>query len=155
MSYSDDSSDRPDPVLAAARIGELTRLALWLEQPGLSLDDVRRYVAERLERLYPLDFHVYRNRWQALEAEGRPGPLLGFLEWWPLAQELAEWAAVARMLGEVDERVDALKRVLLELPARNDPAISLACKNGYELCGHLDQFFPSGEMALFFEKHVG
>ncbi|HPT24714.1 MAG TPA: GNAT family N-acetyltransferase [Anaerolineaceae bacterium] len=49
----------------------------------------------------------------------------------------------------------ALKRVLLELPARNDPAISLSCKNGYELCGHLDQFFPSGEMALFFEKHVG
>ena len=62
MPYTDDAPDRPDPIQAAARIGELTRLALWLEQPGLTLDDVRRYVAERLERLYPLDFHVYRQR---------------------------------------------------------------------------------------------
>ena len=113
MPYSDDSPDRPDSVLAAARIGELTRLALWLEQPGLTLDDVRRYVAERLERLYPLDFHIYRNRWQALDVDIRPGPLLAFLDWWPLAQELTERATVAGMLGEADERVDALRRVLL------------------------------------------
>ena len=112
MPYTDDAPDRPDPILAAARIGELTRLALWLEQPRLSLDDVRHYVAERLERLYPIDFHIYRQRWQALEADSRPGPLLSFLEWWPLAQELAERAAVAGMLGEVDGRIDGLRRVL-------------------------------------------
>ncbi len=108
MPYSDDAPDRPDPILAAARIGELTRLALWLEQPGLSLDDVRRYVAERLERIYPLDFHIYRQRWQALDGDNRPEPLLSFLEWWPLAQDLAERAAVAGMLGEVDGRVRGL-----------------------------------------------
>ena len=113
MPYTDDAPDRPDTILAAARIGELTRLALWLEQPGLSLDDVRCYVAERLERLYPLDFHIYRQRWQALEDGGRPGPLPTFLEWWPLAQELAERAAVAGMLGEEDGRVGELRRVLL------------------------------------------
>jgi len=113
MLYSDESPDRPDPVIAGARIGELTRLALWLEQPDLTLDDVRQYVAERLERLYPLDFHVYRNRWQTLDADVLPGPLLSFLDWWPLAQELAERAAVAGMLGEADERVDALRQVLL------------------------------------------
>ena len=113
MPYRDDAPDRPDPILAAARIGELTRLALWLEQPGLTLDDVRHYVAERLERLYPLDFHIYRQRWQALDDDARPGPLLAFLEWWPLAQELAERAAVAEMVGEVDGRIDGLRRVLL------------------------------------------
>ena len=31
----------------------------------------------------------------------------------PLAQELAERAAVAGMLGEVDGRIDGLRRVLL------------------------------------------
>jgi len=113
MPYSDDSPDRPDPTLAAARIGELTRLALWLEQPDLTLDDVRYYVADRLERLYPLDYHVYRQRWQALDADIRPGPLLDFLDWWPLAQELAERATVAAMLGEEDKRMDALRQVLL------------------------------------------
>ncbi len=113
MPYTDDAPDRPDPILAAARIGELTRLALWLEQPGLSLDDVRHHVAEWLERLYPLDYHVYRQRWQALEADRRPEPLLSFLAWRPLAQELVERAAVAGMLGEVDGRIDELRRVLL------------------------------------------
>jgi|GEM_PF-2473896 len=113
MLYSDDTPDRPDPVLAAARIGELTRLALWLEQPDLTADDVRQYVAERLERLYPIDYHVYRQRWQALEADSRPGPLLSFLDWWPLAQELAERVVVAGMLGEEDERVGELRRELL------------------------------------------
>ncbi len=38
MPYAADAPDRPDPVLAAARIGELTRLAPWMEQPGLTLD---------------------------------------------------------------------------------------------------------------------
>lgn len=101
MHYTDDQPDHPDPVLTAARIGELTRLALWLEQPDLTTDDVRRYVAERLERLYPTDYHTYRQRWQALDADRRPGPLLSFLDWWPLAQELAERATVAGLLGEL------------------------------------------------------
>ena len=113
MTYTDDAPDRPDPILAAARIGELTRLALWLEQPDLTADDVRQYIAERLERLYPIDYHVYRQRWQALEADSRPGPLLSFLEWWPLAQELTERVAVAGLLEEEDERVATLQSVLL------------------------------------------
>ena len=55
---------RPTPTvdLAAARIGELLRLRLWLDQPDLDLATVRSYVAERLERLYPIDYHVYRRR---------------------------------------------------------------------------------------------
>lgn len=48
-----------------------------------------------------------------LASVAEPGPLLGLLEWWPLVQELAERATVAEMIGEVDGRVGALRRVLL------------------------------------------
>ena len=42
-----------------------------------------------------------------------PGPLLGFLEWWPLVEALAERTALAEMVGEGDARVVELRRVLL------------------------------------------
>ena len=113
MPYRNDAPDRPDPILAATRIGDLTRLALWLEQPDLTTDDVRRYVVERMERLYPIAYDVYRQRWQALDDDARPGPQLSFLEWWPLAQEMAERATVAGMLGEMDGRVAELRGLLL------------------------------------------
>ena len=48
-----------------------------------------------------------------------------------------------------------LDRVLIEIPMRNFPAISLARKCGYEQCGFLDQYFPNSDPALFFEKRLG
>lgn len=48
-----------------------------------------------------------------------------------------------------------LDRVLIELPMRNFPAISLALKCGYGQCGFLDQYFPNSDPALFFEKRLG
>ena len=42
-----------------------------------------------------------------------PGPLLGFLEWWPLVEALAERTALAAMIEEGDARVVELRRVLL------------------------------------------
>jgi len=45
-------------------------------------------------------------------------------------------------------------RLLTELQVRNDPAINLVMKLGYQLCGYLDQYFPNKETALFFEKWV-
>jgi ribosomal protein S18 acetylase RimI-like enzyme len=47
-----------------------------------------------------------------------------------------------------------LGRLLIELQMRNDPAISLVKKSGFELCGYLDRFFPNGDTALFFEKRL-
>jgi hypothetical protein len=38
----------PDPAQTAARIGELLRLHLFLDQPGLDLAAVRSYGADRL-----------------------------------------------------------------------------------------------------------
>ena len=115
MPTTDDAPDRlhPNPSFTAARIGELLRLHLWLDQTDLDLAAVRAYVADRLERLYPLDYHVYRRRWHGRGPDGAPGPLLSFLEWWPLMQELTERATVAAMVGEVDGRVGELRRVLL------------------------------------------
>lgn len=47
-----------------------------------------------------------------------------------------------------------LGRLLIELQMRNDPAISLVKKSGFELCGYLDRFFPNGDTALYFEKRL-
>lgn len=115
MPTTDDALDRrqPDPNATAVRIGELLRLHHWLDQPDLDLAAMRAYVADRLQRLYPLDYLVYRQRWHNRGAAGAPGPLLSFLEWWPLVQELEERATVAEMMGEVDGRVGELRRVLL------------------------------------------
>lgn len=114
MPTTDDATpDRPDPAHTAVRIGELLRLHLFLDQPDLDLAAVRAYVADRLRRLYPLDYLVYRQRWHDRGAAGAPGPLLSFLEWWPLVQELEARATVAGMMGEVDGRMGELRRVLL------------------------------------------
>ena len=48
-----------------------------------------------------------------------------------------------------------LDRVLIEIPMRNYPGVSLAKKCGYEQCGFLDQSFPNSDPALFFEKKLG
>ena len=45
-------------------------------------------------------------------------------------------------------------RLLIELQMRNDPAISLVKKSGFELCGYLDRYFANGDTALFFEKRL-
>ncbi len=45
-------------------------------------------------------------------------------------------------------------RILTELQIRNDPALKMMLKLGYQLCGYIDQYFPNQETALFFEKRV-
>jgi hypothetical protein len=85
----------------AARAGELLRLHLFLDQPDLTLDAVRLYVLDRLDQVYPLDYHVYRRRWHACAPGEEPGPLLGFLEWVGLVSRWAERAEFAELMGEV------------------------------------------------------
>ena len=113
-----------DPAHTAARIGELLRLHLFLDQPDLDLAAVRAYIADRLQRLYSLDYHVYRRRWHDRGERLAPGPLLTFLEWWPLVQELEERATVAAIVGEVDGRVGELRRVLLVEDGDDAAAVS-------------------------------
>ena len=42
------------------------------------------------------------------------------------------------------------KRALLEMSSKNNPAISMARKLGYEFCGYNDQYYETRDIALFF-----
>ena len=42
------------------------------------------------------------------------------------------------------------KRALLEMSSKNNPAISMARKLGYEFCGYNDQYYETQDIALFF-----
>jgi len=63
-----------------------------------------------------------------------------------IGQPLALWPLKAGHM-----RQDAY-RLLVEVQARNDPAIKMVLKLGYELCGYLDQYFPNKETASLFRN---
>lgn len=44
------------------------------------------------------------------------------------------------------------QRMMLEMPAKNLPAIRLAQKHGYEFCGYNDHYYLSQDVALFFAR---
>ncbi len=44
------------------------------------------------------------------------------------------------------------RRLILEMQPKNFPAIQLARKLGFELCGYNDHYFPNHDIALFFSK---
>jgi hypothetical protein len=100
-----------------ARIGELLRLQVLLDGPDLSLNDLRAYLVERLEALYPLDYHVYRRRFEQLAAGEVPGdahwPRLNYLEWRRAMDALAEEVRLAEMMGEEESRKAREWRALL------------------------------------------
>jgi ribosomal protein S18 acetylase RimI-like enzyme len=50
------------------------------------------------------------------------------------------------------ERKD--RRILLEMQSKNNPAIRLAQKLGYEFCGYNDQYYEKQDIALFFGRSI-
>jgi GNAT superfamily N-acetyltransferase len=44
------------------------------------------------------------------------------------------------------------RRLILEMQPKNHPAIQLAQKLGFELCGYNDHYFSNHDIALFFSK---
>ena len=46
------------------------------------------------------------------------------------------------------------RRALLEMPSKNNPAIRLAQKLGYEFCGYNDQYYETQDIALFFGRFI-
>lgn len=44
------------------------------------------------------------------------------------------------------------RRVMLEMQAKNLPALRLAQKHGYEFCGYNDHYYLSQDVALFFAR---
>jgi len=47
-----------------------------------------------------------------------------------------------------------LKRILLEMQAKNHAAIQLARKLGYEFCGYCDDYFTNHDIAVFFMQNL-
>ncbi len=45
-------------------------------------------------------------------------------------------------------------RMVMEMQPKNFPAICLAQKLGYDLCGYNDHYFPNQDIALFFSKSL-
>ncbi len=45
-------------------------------------------------------------------------------------------------------------RMILEMQPKNFPAISLAQKLGFDLCGYNDRYYPNHDIALFFAKSI-
>jgi len=42
--------------------------------------------------------------------------------------------------------------IVLEIQPRNDPAINMALKLGFEFCGYNDFYYPGNEIGLFFRR---
>jgi ribosomal protein S18 acetylase RimI-like enzyme len=45
-------------------------------------------------------------------------------------------------------------RMVLEMTSKNNPAIRLAQKMGYEFCGYNDQYYETQDIALFFGRLI-
>ncbi|MCS6906579.1 MAG: GNAT family N-acetyltransferase [Anaerolineales bacterium] len=46
------------------------------------------------------------------------------------------------------------QRLVLEMQSRNDPAIQMAKKFGFEFCGFQEAYYPNGDVALFFARSI-
>jgi len=44
--------------------------------------------------------------------------------------------------------------LVLEIQSKNDPAINMASKMGFNYCGFRDHYFPNHELALFYSRFV-
>jgi GNAT superfamily N-acetyltransferase len=46
------------------------------------------------------------------------------------------------------------RRAIFEMPSKNNPAIRLAQKLGFEFCGYNDQYYESQDIALYFGRPI-
>lgn len=46
------------------------------------------------------------------------------------------------------------RRIILEMQSKNQPAIRLATRLGYEFCGYNDQYYANQDIALFFARYL-
>jgi ribosomal protein S18 acetylase RimI-like enzyme len=46
------------------------------------------------------------------------------------------------------------RRLVLEMQPKNYPAIQMAHKLGFELCGYNDRYYANNDIALFFGKSI-
>ncbi len=58
------------------------------------------------------------------------------------------------LAGQDWARHKRCSRMVMEMQPKNYPAIRLAQKLGYDLCGYNDHYFPNQDIALFFSKSL-
>ncbi len=58
------------------------------------------------------------------------------------------------LAGQEWGRQQGSYRMVLEMQPKNFPAISLAQKLGFDLCGYNDRYYPNHDIALFFAKSI-
>ena len=47
-----------------------------------------------------------------------------------------------------------LDQLTLELQSKNHPGICFAQKHGFQFCGYNERYYPTGDIALFFSRHL-
>jgi len=97
------------------------------------------------------------------------GEVVGYIQMRTSIAPLSTWAtdlAVIRrhrrkgigsglvLAGQEWGRQQGSYRMVLEMQPKNYPAISLAQKLGFDLCGYNDRYYPNHDIALFFAKSI-
>jgi len=97
------------------------------------------------------------------------GEVVGYIQMRTSIAPLTTWAtdlAVMRrhrrqgigsglvLAGQEWGRQQGSYRMVLEMQPKNYPAISLAQKLGFDLCGYNDRYYPNHDIALFFAKSI-
>jgi len=47
-----------------------------------------------------------------------------------------------------------LRQLTLEVQTKNYPAICFAQNHGFQFCGYNERYYPNGDIALFFARHI-
>jgi ribosomal protein S18 acetylase RimI-like enzyme len=69
------------------------------------------------------------------------------------AQARRQGVASALLLAAQDwSSARGARRLMLEMQAKNLPAIRMAQKHGYEFCGYNDHYYLTQDVALFFVR---
>jgi ribosomal protein S18 acetylase RimI-like enzyme len=119
---------------------------------------------------YPRDYHSLADHWtqrDGLLIAELAGEVIGYISITRNELLKASWAtdlAVKRQhrrQGVASALVISAqewasqqggRRLILEMQPKNYPAIQLAKKLGFELCGYNDHYFANHDIALFFSK---
>ena len=137
---------------------------------GISFREVRLPRSVRVE--YPRDYQQLEQGWESrdgLLVATMSGEIAGYISLALAVAPLTAWVqdlAVVRrqrrkgigsllvLSGQEWALVHDARRMVLEMQTKNYPAIHLAEKLGFDLCGYNDRYYANHDIGLFFGKSV-